>query len=235
MSTGMLHSTCHYNFKDLDLDLDQIGKVLGYGEGNDRDIVDSLIQEILNEDDLFPSIRSEYLIHENFRFVDSDKSLYIGNINLEINKIVFKQLWKCDSLAFFLCTAGPEISTRSRQCMAEGDPLKGYIYDMLGSIVVDAAGDMMQHQLQKSVISAGEKTTIRFSPGYCGWHVSEQHKLFRLIPDNFCGIRLTDSALMDPVKSISGIIGIGKNVRNDLTNCSLCEMKDCSYRDVKER
>ncbi|MCK7538940.1 MAG: hypothetical protein MZV63_52410 [Marinilabiliales bacterium] len=46
--------------------------------------------------------------------------------------------------------------------------------------------------------------TNRFSPGYCGWDVAEQHKLFSFFKDNFCGITLTESALMNPVKSVSG-------------------------------
>jgi hypothetical protein len=119
--------------------------------------------------------------------------------------------------------------------MSEGDPLTGYIYDIIGSIVVDAAADMMQSELEKTILSAGKKITNRYSPGYCGWDVSEQHKLFRLFPDNFCGIRLTDSALMDPVKSISGIIGIGEEVRYNNYRCSLCDMKECAYREVSER
>jgi hypothetical protein len=119
--------------------------------------------------------------------------------------------------------------------MSEGDPLTGYIYDILGSIVVDAAADMMQSELEKAVLSDGKKITNRYSPGYCGWDVSEQHKLFRLVPDNFCGIKLTESALMDPVKSISGIIGIGESVRYNPYRCSLCDMKNCAYRELNER
>ena len=151
------------------------------------------------------------------------------------HKIVFGQLKKADSLAVFLCTAGEEIGIRTRKAMSEGDPLTGYIYDIIGSIVVDAAADRMQSELEKTILSAGKKITNSYSPGYCGWDVSEQHKLFRLIPDNFCGIRLTDSALMDPVKSISGIIGIGENVRYNPYRCSLCDMKDCAYRELKEK
>jgi hypothetical protein len=78
------------------------------------------------------------------------------------------------------------------------------------------------------------KITNRYSPGYCDWNVGEQHKLFSFFPDNYCGIRLTPSALMDPVKSVSGIIGIGENVkRNDYT-CRVCDMKDCIYRRSRE-
>ncbi|MFZ0283319.1 MAG: vitamin B12 dependent-methionine synthase activation domain-containing protein, partial [Bacteroidales bacterium] len=63
----------------------------------------------------------------------------------------------------------------------------------------------------------------------------EQHKLFQLIPKNYCGISLTPSALMDPMKSISGFIGIGADVRYNAYTCNLCDMKDCIYRKKKEK
>jgi hypothetical protein len=231
----MSHTTFHFDFKDLDIDLKQIEKVLGYGEGDDRDLVDFLIAEILSEPGLFVGIKAEYIICDEIEFIESDKSVTVNNINFEIHKILFGQIKKAGALAFFLCTAGPDIGVRSRKSLAEGDPLKGYIYDMLGSITVDAAAELMQAELEKAIVASGKKITNRYSPGYCGWHVSEQHKLFSLLPDNYCGIRLTDSALMDPIKSISGIIAIGKNVRYNQNTCSLCEMKQCSYRDLKSR
>jgi hypothetical protein len=118
--------------------------------------------------------------------------------------------------------------------MKDGDLLTGYIYDVAGSVIVDAAADFMQNELELSVNLSGKKITNRYSPGYCGWYVAEQHKLFQLVPDNYCGIRLTESALMDPVKSISGIIGIGANVKMNPYTCGLCEMKNCVYRKKKE-
>jgi hypothetical protein len=93
----------------------------------------------------------------------------------------------------------------------------------------------MQNELEKTMISCGKKITNRYSPGYCGWDVAEQHKLFRLVPGNFCGIRLTESALMDPIKSISGIIGIGENVKFNKYTCNLCDFKNCRYRNSREK
>jgi len=119
--------------------------------------------------------------------------------------------------------------------MLERDFLKGYIYDVIGSEIVEAAADLLQNDLEKNMLGKGKKITNRYSPGYCSWDVAEQHKLFQLIPDNFCGIRLTPSALMNPVKSISGFIGIGKDVRNNPYTCRLCNQRDCVYRNIKER
>jgi hypothetical protein len=231
----MVHGRFTYRFNDLSIDLTQIERVLGYGEGDDRAIVNSVLKEILSEPDLFNGIRAEYLIFEDPAFIGPDKSLTLANVNFRINKILYNQLRGSESIAIFLCTAGEEVGRKSRTAMAEGDPVKGYIYDMLGTLVVDSAADKMQEALETEAASEGKKITNRYNPGYCGWEVSEQHKLFSLMEGNFCGIRITPSALMDPVKSLSGFIGIGEKVKFNPYTCSLCDMKNCAYREVPEQ
>lgn len=226
----MTTTTFQIDFDDLRLTVSQVEEVMGYKEGDDRSIVSDLIDEILKESRLICNIKAQYTIFQNIHFENNSKSLNINDINFRIKKIVYGQLKKSESLAIFLCTAGAEIGIRSRKIMQEKDLLKGYIYDVIGSEIVEAAGDIMHKELGNKIISAGNKITNRFSPGYCGWDVAEQHKLFQLVPGNFCGIRLTESALMDPVKSISGFIGIGKNVKMIPYTCSLCDMDDCNYR-----
>jgi len=49
-------------------------------------------------------------------------------------------------------------------------------------------------------------TVMRFSPGYCGWHVSGQKRLFARLQPESIGITLNDSCLMQPLKSVSGVI-----------------------------
>jgi hypothetical protein len=231
----MIHKTFNFDFKDLKLSSSQIEAVLGYKEGEDRDLVASLINEILAESQEMCDIKAEYTVFNDVRFDNTIKSVSINNILFQVKNIVFAQLKKSDSVALFLCTAGAEIGIRSRKTMQERDFLKGYIYDVIGSEIAEAAADLMQEDLGKSLLDSGKKITNRYSPGYCGWDVAEQHKLFQLIPDNYCGIKLTPSALMDPVKSISGIIGIGENVKSNPYTCKMCDMKDCVYRRIREK
>jgi len=93
----------------------------------------------------------------------------------------------------------------------------------------------MQEELRAAAAARGKMITNRFSPGYCGWDVAEQHKLFGFFKDNFCGITLTESALMKPVKSVSGIIGIGRDVKYAPYQCHACEDKNCIYRNRKRQ
>jgi len=224
-----------FEFKDLNLTVSQIESVIGFNEGDDREFVNRLIEEILEESGKIAEIKAEYRIFNSVDFDNDNKSVTINDVVFDIKKIVFGQIKKSDSVALFLCTAGSEIGIRSRQAMRERDMLRGYIFDVIGSEVVEAAADLMQAALEKSAMASGTKITNRYSPGYCGWDVAEQHKLFQLTPDNYCGIKLTDSALMDPEKSVSGIIGIGRNVKSNPYTCRICDMKDCIYRKVKEK
>jgi hypothetical protein len=231
----MQNKIFQFDFNDLKLSVSQIENIIGFNEGDDREFVKNMIGEVLTESAEIASVRAQYTIFGKVRFENDNKLVIVNNTSFNIKKIVFGQIKKSDSVALFLCTAGEEIGKRSRKAMHEKDLLRGYIFDVIGSEIAEAAADLMQNDLEKSAAESGIKITNRYSPGYCGWNVSEQHKLFNLIPYNYCGIRLTESALMDPEKSVSGIIGLGSNVKRNPYTCNMCDMKDCIYRKVKER
>lgn len=230
----MYYKTYNIDFNELKLNPSMVETVLGYQEGDDRELVTSLIEEVLTESQGISNIKAEFRVFDNIQFDNETKSVTVNNLNFQVKKIVFTQIKRSDSIALFLCTAGAEIGLRSKKAMQERDFLKGYIYDVVGSEIVEAAADIMQDDLEKMILKNGKKITNRYSPGYCGWDVAEQHKLFQHFPENYCGIQLTQSALMNPVKSVSGIIGIGKEVKNNPYTCRMCELKDCVYRRVRE-
>jgi cobalamin-dependent methionine synthase I len=230
----MENKTYKFDFGDLHLKCSEIEKVLGYKEGDDLSIVSEIIDELLEEAQNISHIKAQYSIFNNPRFQSGSKIISINRFNFGVERIVYQQLKRSESIAVFLCTAGPEIGIRSRLMMQEKDFLKGYIYDIIGSEIAEAAADLMQSDMEKNLHGSGYKITNRYSPGYCGWNVAEQHKLFQLIPENYCGINLTESALMDPVKSISGFIGIGKDVKNNPYTCRMCSQDDCVYRRARE-
>ena len=231
----MNRSTFQFDIRDLNIDVVQIESVMGYKQGESQKMISELISEILKESETISNIKAEFAIFDNVRFNDPEKSVEINSLVFNLKKIVYGQIKKSESIAVFLGTAGEEIGIRSRKAMKEGDLLRGYVYDVIGSEIVEASVDRMQDELEKAMLSSARRITNRYSPGYCGWDVIEQHKLFRLMPDNFCGISLNDSALMNPVKSVSGFIGIGRNVKFNPYTCNLCSMQDCIYRRVRGR
>jgi len=193
----------------------------------------AVVEEIMDETAGCFDICGGYQIFDRIDFIRDGYRLRIANTVFETNKIIYHQLKRAEQIAAFVCTAGAGIEQWSKQMMAANDPLKGFIADILGSVVVETAIDVIQQKLSDEMRQSGLKITNRYSPGYCGWHTREQHKLFSLLPEDNCGIRLTESALMQPIKSVSGFIGIGANVRFNPYTCQLCDATSCVYRNRK--
>ena len=224
----------HLPFHELTINLHNTAPLLGYKNELPDDVL-TIVDEVFSETTGCFDIQGGYQIFDRISFLEKEKNIRIENIDFTTHQIVYHQLKRSEQIAVFVCTAGEKISEWSKQMMSSGDPLKGFIADILGSVVVETAIDLIQQKLSDEMKSAGLKITNRYSPGYCGWHTSEQHKLFSLFPEGICGIRLTESALMLPVKSVSGFIGIGANVRFNPYTCQLCEAINCVYRNRKSK
>jgi len=229
----MNDSTFRFGFSDLKIDVRQIELAIGYREGESDEAVSELISQSLLYAESVCDLKAEYRIFSGVEFDPSEKSVKISGFEFSLKKIVFGQLRKAESIAVFLSTAGEKLGEMSRKAMKDGDLLQGYIYDVIGSEAADGASALMQEKLRIAAEQEGLKITNRYSPGYCDWNVAEQHKLFSLMRDNFCGITINESALMSPEKSVSGFIGIGPDVRFNKYTCGLCEMKDCIYRKTR--
>ena len=153
--------------------------------------------------------------------------------DFEMGNIILRQLRGSEAFALFICTSGLEFETYQQRLKEQGDMVRVFIADALGSVIAEKCADQMEKALQESIDKLGWKHTNRFSPGYCGWHVSQQQLLFPLFQGHTCGVTLTDSSLMLPIKSVSGIIGLGKDVRHLDYTCGLCDFKQCYKRKKK--
>ncbi|WP_462431224.1 vitamin B12 dependent-methionine synthase activation domain-containing protein [Bacteroides nordii] len=159
----------------------------------------------------------------------------VEDVYFECGRKIAGLLRGSEKIAVFVCTIGAEIVSAYKRSTASGDWLRAYFFDTLGSLAVERTMDIIQKQLKKELSENNLRMTNRFSPGYCNWLVKEQKKLFSLLPHTPCNIQLSESALMIPSKSISGIIGIGSSVRLVEHSCSLCGMKNCLYKKKLHR
>lgn len=227
----MKGKTFRFGFKDLGLKKSSVVDIVGCSE-EDRDYISELTGELMSEASTLCDVKAEYRVFEDIQFNPVEKSMLVNNHLFTTGTIIYNQIRKSESVAFFMCTAGESIGMRSAEAMKEKDLLSGYIYDVIGSEIVEAAADLVQADIQ-NFFSPVANITNRYSPGYCGWNVSQQHVLFDLFDNNFCKIKLTASALMQPVKSVSGIIGIGMEVKRMAYSCGICNMENCVFRRSK--
>ncbi|NLG89534.1 MAG: vitamin B12 dependent methionine synthase [Clostridiaceae bacterium] len=109
------------------------------------------------------------------------------------------------------------------------DPLKAYFADMIMQLALKSAvNGLVKHLTEKRL--RGELSCM--NPGALeDWPISEQKKLFSLFADT-AGVKLTDSFLMIPVKSSSGIYFTSDK---KFENCELCPRENCPSRRAAYR
>ena len=221
------------SFEELSLTREDVIHLLG-GESEYAFLMHEYLDTLFEQGKQIFQIIGGYQVFDKMAFNQEMLEIVIGDVKFEVKKVVFNMLKRSSKIAVFICTAGDKIHELSRQYMAEGDMLKGYVYDLFGSLVVESAMDLVQQSLRLEMEGESLKITNRYSPGYCGWTVDQQKKLFGLLDQNFSFVTLSDSCLMQPIKSVSGIIGIGHDVKYNDYTCHICDSKNCLYKNLKK-
>ncbi len=228
-------SEFRYSFNDLDILKSDIGELLGFDEADIPPPFPELIEQALKKAPSVSNIRGGYKIFSPKEVVFGENTIKVCNEVFHPSKIVTAQFKKANSVALFICTAGAEISQHMHEINNCVDPLLSYVFDIVGSLTVEKATDKIQLELENEVTLQGLKISDRFSPGYCEWSVSEQQQLFKLLPLGFCGITLSESSLMYPIKSVSGIIAIGTNLQKKGYQCHWCSDRSCMFGKIKRK
>lgn len=222
----------HYSFDELFIQPQEIEELMGFDQGQSPDPFPELIENGLKRAPSLCNIEGGFRIFENFSIDQNNETLRVKDQIFYPGKIVISQLKNATSAALFACTAGAGITDEAKKVTTEGDSFLSYVLDVIGSVTVDKAAEKIQDEIL-SVITPDAGITDPFSPGYCNWSVAEQQKLFALLPPGFCGIALSKSSLMSPIKSVSGISGIGKNCERKGYQCNWCDDITCIYGKIR--
>ena len=135
---------------------------------------------------------------------------------------------------FFLVTIGGGLEKMATDSMSKGNDLKGYFFDRIGSFAVESLAESLEENLRREYGRKGKSVSMRFSPGYCDWPIEEQFALSKTLDFSKAGVRLTESCMMVPQKSISGVIAVGPKglFKDKKTPCYSCDVKDCYYTRI---
>jgi hypothetical protein len=217
--------------ESIEINKDSIVERLGYQKNKIEKYLSDTVQSCINK--CIPLLLPEagFIIQSVITKNWKRGLLEIDSIEWNVNKIISSQIKEADYIALFIGTIGREIENFSTSLFNDGDLLEGYIVNLIGSEAAESVAEIVHKTIEEKMKLSELECTNRFSPGYCKWNVIEQFKIFKCFPQNFCGISLTDSALMNPVKSVSGIIGLGKNVHRKEYPCKVCDEKKCIYKD----
>ena len=212
------------------ISVEEVGRIVGYPDGCLPAHFADIIAQALSGLGDSCAVRAGYRIVPVTHVAGRGDGLVVGGRFFSLQRIITAQLRRAEQAALFACTVGRGMEEVAAALFHEGDPVKGHFVDTIASVAVERVADALHNEIESAVRASGLSVTNRFSPGYCGWPVNEQHALFDFFPENFCGIAITDSALMLPKKSVSGIIGIGPLAKREPYFCDRCSSKECTYR-----
>jgi hypothetical protein len=145
---------------------------------------------------------------------------------------------RADHLALFVVTLGALTGEEIQRRFQSNDFALACMLDASASVAADKTADLVESRFKETLRTEGWDDTaggvLRYSPGYCGWHVSGQRQLFEFLQPKRIGVTLRDSFLMEPLKSVSGVIIAGpREIHNfPITYgfCSQCDTRTCRQR-----
>ena len=137
-----------------------------------------------------------------------------------------------DRMAFCVCTIGPALEAEVTRLSSGGEMLKAVVLDAIGSVAAEATAAHIDATIAAEAARGGLKTSCRASPGYGDWDVREQAAIFKLLHAERIGVRLSDTFMMSPRKSVSFAMHVAaepERLRSE-NSCENCGRKNCRYR-----
>ena len=216
---------------EIDIDRQQVLSHIGYGDDYEPSArIKSLVNDYIeNYHDLIaPSYSYEI---KDIVSVQGEHVTIGDSITFE-SKVIARLLERCEKVAIFALTIGNHLEEMVAYLAENGLVLQATVLDAIGSGAAEKLATYVEYKMRNIAASQGLSISRRFSPGYCDWEVSQQKMVFKALNGDSASIRLTESLLMIPRKSVSGIIGIGLP-NHDIENynpCNTCHKKDCPGR-----
>jgi hypothetical protein len=158
-------------------------------------------------------------------FVDGrgERTVAVGPVVFE-SPLLRKSLDPAHKVFPYIITVGPELE---REAAATDDLLKQYYLEEIANFALEQAAAWLSGHLESRY---GVRGLANLSPGsLVDWPITEQPKLFSIFgeTEGLIGVRLTDSLLMVPRKSISGILFPSEE---GFVACQLCDRENCQGR-----
>lgn len=155
-----------------------------------------------------------------------------GNVVLH-GAILPSVLREAEEVAVAVCTVGPRLERKVTDYFNGGESLRGLLLDGIGSAAVDTLSFELCQFVSAEASLRGYQASSPLCPGGPTFPLSEQWRLFELVPAGEIGVSLTSSGVMVPRKSLSMVVGIGLQMRSwtKVESCAHCNLREtCRYR-----
>jgi len=220
----------------LKIDEEEVLRYLGYHR-NKAGETSEIILQITREE-----IEQGYCLFEPkgiyskvmIKNISSEGRINLENgLCLEINNSMLNLLKGTSYLAFGLSTIGNQLEEKVAELFAKNEYPKAMALDVVGTVASKFLSNYVKSLICQEAKEQNFQTTKYFSPGSGDWNISQQKNIFQIIPAGKIGVKLTESYMMIPKKSLSWVIGMGKEIiipsKGD-DSCKTCLAENCQFR-----
>ena len=152
---------------------------------------------------------------------------------------------RADGAVLVAVSAGRECEERAQQLWREGKPDEYFFLEMFGSAVVEHVVTVASGHICGWADRHGAAALPHYSPGYSGWDISDQIKLWDLLRQkgavHFNGrLDVLETGMLRPKKSQLAVFGITRHLEKarglaKLIPCETCSLSHCQYRRAPYR
>lgn len=219
---------------DKTLDTDKVLRLLGAKQG--KGVAPSSLRRIKKLTPGVGNLLRPKLAYRRFFLVSADKkSIELADGTRFTSPKLAKAVGNAQEIHCFVATIGSKVDKEIQRLMKEKRYADAYVLDAVGSIAAENIVEQYYQQIAKKAEKAGKGVTLRFSPGYCDWPLDQQRLLFAAFSERSpVGVTLSQSCLMSPRKSVSGLFGIlppgNSGVDPAYNPCAMCHNSDCIAR-----
>ena len=225
---------------DIKIDLNAREVVLALHQGRKAppELIDQT-QEIIEQ---YKSLLHPLAIYKWVRVLGVNGEKVLLDTGRDGNKLRINIGPHCDLMSkaelalVSVVTIGGELDECVRDLNKSDHILEAYLLDSVGVVALAQIEEVIRSLAEKEAKSRGWGVGYALAPGSLrGWPLEGQADLCGLLPLEQINVRLSDSNILIPFKSASGIIGIGPNYQSKKVEsiCQFCTRADTCWQRRK--
>lgn len=203
-------------------------RYLGYGRHAIDDQTYALIQDSFEE---LERVAKQRIVYRIFELQVTDKKyIEVDGLNIVSGDLV-KNLKGCSQVIFLGATLGIEVDMLIRRYSVT-QISKALVLQACAAAMLEEYLNEWQENMAAEMKMNGYYLRPRFSPGYGDFDISHQGDILHMLDSaRKIGLTMTDSSMLTPTKSVTAVIGMGREETNcHLEGCEACGKTDCIYR-----
>lgn len=176
----------------------------------------------------------------------SENLLLIDGVNFESTQLhTHLQQAEAGRAMLVAVSAGRSCEEHARVLWQESKPDEYFFLEMFGSAVVENLVASLNGRICALAERDGLIAISHYSPGYTGWDVADQNKLFELIARGMAqpfpeATEVLPSGMLRPKKSLLAVVGLTARTGRALAApqfvpCEACAFSPCQYRRAPYR